>query len=176
MLTGSLSTLSSSTLPRLLGHGHETTSAFAKSVVGHRPLTGTPAVSIAGRASAAGYLTCSRFLRKSRFALKAALYHAAKHSAVRLTRPVLTVRAYYSTPKYYRSSPVYRCICKAIGWVGWWEGYGCEREGVPNRLRDWPRWFGHERNHQGESCCFFGLRGTGMYLTCPRFTIRVGLP
>ena len=32
------------------------------------------------------------------------------------------------------------------------------RVGVPNRLRDWPRWSGHERNHLGESCCFFGMR------------------
>ena len=47
--------------------------------------------------------------------------------------------------------------------MGWWEVYGLLRVGVSNRLRDWPRRSGRERNHLGESCCFFGL--PSMYLT-----------
>ena len=47
------------------------------------------------------------------------------------------------------------------GWVDWWKGCGCVRVGVPNRLQDWPRSSGHERNHMGESCCccFLWLAG-----------------
>ena len=66
---------------------------------------------------------------------------------------------------------LHRCIYMVIGCegVGWWEGYWCVRVSVPNWLRDWPCWPGHQRNHLDKSCCFFGLRG--MYLICPTFFI-----
>ena len=47
--------------------------ACVKSVVGRRPLTGTLAVRLAGRASAVGYLACQEIFSTGRFALKAAL-------------------------------------------------------------------------------------------------------
>ena len=68
---------------------------------------------------------------KGRFALKAALYHAAKHSAVCRTRPPLAVRAYYSSSL---AVPLHKHGDWGGGWVGgrdmgacvWVFRIGCE--------------------------------------------------
>ena len=88
----------------------------------------------------------SEMFNKGRLALNAVI---AKHSAVCCTRPLLTVRAYYSSS---HAIPLYIHGEWVGWWVGEWEGYGCVRVGVPNQLRNWLRWSGHERNHLGDSC------------------------
>ena len=81
--------------------------ACVKSVVGHRPLTGTLAVTIAGRASAAGGLIRPTFFSKGRFAMCR-------------THPLLILL--YVRPKAQQSTTAavlrYRCMYMAIGWVG----------------------------------------------------------
>ena len=81
--------------------------------VGHRPLTGTLAVSKAGRASAAGYLTCPRFL--VRVILPCSLSCTYKTLRRASYSPATAYVLYVSTTA---AVLLYRCIYVAIVWVG----------------------------------------------------------